>query len=119
MLVSNPVQNLSLTDRSVVVTTDFTVAYDTDLDGLLPALIETVKQVPRVSPTITPSAYLVRFGADGFELRVGFWIDDPENGRTNITSEVNRNIWSLLQERGVQLPFPQREVRVFQVPAKP
>lgn len=119
MLVSNPVQNLSLTDRSVVVTTDFTVAYDTDLDGLLPALIETVKQVPRVSPTITPSAYLVRFGADGFEIRVGFWIDDPENGRTNITSEVNRTIWSLLQERGVQLPFPQREVRVFQVPAKP
>jgi len=61
----------------------------------------------------------VRFGADGFEIRVGFWIDDPENGRTNITSEVNRTIWSLLQERGVQLPFPQREVRVFQVPAKP
>jgi len=119
MLVSNPVQNLSLTDRAVVVTTDFTVAYDTDLDGLLPALVEAVSQVPRVSANIAPSSYLVRFGADGFEIRVGFWIDDPENGRTNITSEVNRIIWSLLQERGVQLPFPQREIRVFQVPVKP
>lgn len=118
MLVSNPVQNLSLTDHAVVLTTDFTVAYDTDLDSLLPALIEVAAGVPRVSKNIEPSAYLLRFGADGFELRVGFWIEDPENGRSNVISGVNRAIWVLLKERGVELPYPQREITVFQAQSK-
>lgn len=118
MLVSNPVQNLSLTDRSVVLVTDFTVAYDTDLDTLFPALIELVSQVPRVSSNNPPSAYLLRFGADGFELRVSFWIEDPENGRTNVISDVNRAILVLIRERGIELPFPQREITVFQAQAK-
>lgn len=118
MLVSNPVQNLSLTDRAVVLVTDFTVAYDTDLDNLFPALIEVVAQVPRVSANTEPSAYLLRFGADGFELRVGFWIEDPENGRTNVISDVNRAILVLIRERGVILPFPQREITVFRAPVK-
>ncbi len=118
MLVSNPVQNLSLTDRAVVLVTDFTVAYDTDLDTLFPALIELVSQVPRVSLNNPPSAYLLRFGADGFELRVSFWIEDPENGRTNVISDVNRAILVLIRERGIELPFPQREITVFQAQAK-
>jgi small-conductance mechanosensitive channel len=118
MLVSNPVQNLSLTDRAVVLVTDFTVAYDTDLDFLFPALIDVVAQVPRVSTATAPSAYLLRFGADGFELRVGFWIEDPENGRTNVISDVNRAILVLIRERGIELPFPQREITVFQAQAK-
>jgi small-conductance mechanosensitive channel len=118
MLVSNPVQNLSLTDRAVVLVTDFTVAYDTDLDSLFPALIDVVAQVPRVSMVTAPSAYLLRFGADGFELRVGFWIEDPENGRTNVISDVNRAILVLIRERGIELPFPQREITVFQAPTK-
>nr|WP_315467856.1 mechanosensitive ion channel domain-containing protein [uncultured Undibacterium sp.] len=118
MLVSNPVQNLSLTDRAVVLVTDFTVAYDTDLDSLFPALIDVVAQVPRVSMATAPSAYLLRFGADGFELRVGFWIEDPENGRTNVISDVNRAILVLIRERGIELPFPQREITVFQGPTK-
>lgn len=118
MFVSNPVQNLSLTDRSVVLMTDFTVAYDTDLDTLFPALIELVSRVPRVSLNNSPSAYLLRFGADGFELRVSFWIEDPENGRTNVISDVNRAILVLIRERGIELPFPQREITVFQAQAK-
>lgn len=118
MLVSNPVQNLSLTDRAVIITTDFTVDYKTDLDVLLPRLIDVVSQVPRVSKTIPPSSYLIRFGADGFDVRVGFWIDDPENGRTNITSEVNRVIWTLLKELNVELPYPHRDITIYQAETK-
>ncbi len=118
MLVSNPVQNLSLTDRAVIITTDFTVDYKTDLDTLLPRLIEVVSVVPRVSQAIPPSSYLLKFGADGFDVRVGFWIDDPENGRTNITSEVNRVIWKLLKELNVELPYPHRDITIHQAEPK-
>lgn len=112
MLVSNPVQNYSLTDRSVVMTTDLTVAYKTDLEALLPLLVEATASVARVSQDPAPSAYLMKFGADGLDLRVCFWIADPENGRTNVLSEVNRAIWKTLQLHAIELPYPQRVITV-------
>ena len=42
------------------------------------------------------------------ELR--FWISDPANGTTNVRSEVMLNLWDLYHERGIELPYPQREV---------
>ncbi|MBY0574643.1 MAG: mechanosensitive ion channel [Undibacterium sp.] len=114
MLVANPVQNFSLSDRAVVLTTDFTVAYDTDLDALFPQLLEATAKVARVSDVQPPSAYLLRFGHDGFDVRVGFWIEDPEEGRTNITSDVNLAIWKVLHANQVELPFPQRVITLQQ-----
>lgn len=112
MLVSNPVQNYSLTDRSIVMNTDLTVGYETDLDVLLPLLVHATESVERVSKENCPSAYLMKFGADGLDLRVGFWIADPENGRTNVLSEVNRAIWKTLQLHSIELPYPQRVITV-------
>ncbi|MFZ6814237.1 mechanosensitive ion channel family protein [Undibacterium sp. Rencai35W] len=118
MLVSNPVQNFSLSDSSVAMGTDITVAYQTDIEALLPLLAQTAADVPRVSKDTPPSAYLMRFGADGLELRVGFWISDPENGRSNVLSEVNRAIWKLLQERKIEVPYPQRVLTFINTPEK-
>ena len=113
MLVSSPVQNLSLTDRSIWMSTDVSVAYSTDIEALLPQLEEVVKTVPRVSTESLPSAYLLSFGASGLDLRVGFWLIDPENGRTGALSMVNRAIWKLLQEKNIEVPYPQREIRIL------
>lgn len=113
MLVSSPVQNYSLTDRSVVMTTDLTVAYKTDLETLLPLLEEAAASVDRVSKQDLPSAYLMKFGADGLELRVGFWVADPENGRSNVLSEVNLSLWKTLQAHSIELPFAHRVVTMI------
>lgn len=110
MLVSNPVQNYSLTDRSVVMTTDLTVAYKTNLDMLLPLLAQAAAGVERVSKVKFPSTYLMKFGVDGLDLRVAFWIADPENGKTNVLSEVNQAIWGVLQSSNTELPYPQRVI---------
>lgn len=110
MLVSSPVQNYSLTDRTVAMWTDLTVAYHTDLEQLLPLLAQAAAGVARVVAAPAPSAFLLKFGADGLELRVSFWIADPENGRTSVLSEVNRALWRLLQQQGIELPYAQRVV---------
>jgi small-conductance mechanosensitive channel len=56
---------------------------------------------------------LLNFGADGLELEVCFWIADPESGRTNVISDVNRAIWKMLQVHQINLPYPQREIRLI------
>ena len=110
MLVSNPVQNFSLTNRSVAMTTDLVVSYQTDLEKIMPLLVEATAKVDRVAQEPAPAAYLMKFGSDGLELRVGFWIVDPENGRTGVLSNVNRALWAVIQEQEINLPYPQRVV---------
>ena len=112
MLVSSPVQNFSLTDPNMRLSTHFTVSYETDIDWLFPKLEQEVAVLPRVLPSPAPSALLHRFGADGLELEVSFWVSDPEKGSSPILSEVNRAIWRLLQQLKVEIPYPQREMRI-------
>jgi len=113
MLVSSPVQNLSLTDRSVWMSTDVSVAYNTDIEALLSHLVSATKTVERVSTKSEPSANLISFGASGLDLRIGFWINDPENGKMGVLSQVNRAIWKVLQEQKIEVPYPQSEVRIL------
>lgn len=116
MLVSAPVQNYSLSDRTLRLGTRITVAYQTDIDLVLRLLEQAASSTARVSQEPAPQAFLMRFDADGFELELGFWISDPENGRSNVLSEVNKAIWKILQEHQIEVPYPQREVRVIGLP---
>jgi small-conductance mechanosensitive channel len=95
----------------VVLRTTVQVAYGTDLDALMPALCAAVAQVPRVLSDPMPGVLLGSFAADGLELTIGFWIDDPQNGEANVRSDVNLAILRTLNEAGVEIPFPQRVVR--------
>ena len=113
LFISGPVQNYSLTDRALRLATHVTVAYETDVEAVLPLLEQAASSIARVSKTIPSSAILQKFGADGLELEVGFWIADPENGRANVMSEVNRAIWRILKSSGVKVPYNQREVRIL------
>jgi small-conductance mechanosensitive channel len=117
LLVSGPVQNYSLTDRMLRLVTSVTVSYKTDIDFVLQLLETTISQVERVAKDPAPQAFLMRFDPDGFALELGFWIVDPENGRSNVLSEVNCAIWKALQENGIEVPYPQREVRFLNDPA--
>ena len=112
MLVSGAVQNSSLSNKMLWISTNVAVAYDSDLDFVLDLLEKAAASVERVSSTQPPSAQLLSFGADGLELRVGFWISDPENGRGGVISDVNRAIWRALKDNQISVPFPQREMRI-------
>jgi small-conductance mechanosensitive channel len=113
MLVSGAVQNSSLSNKAVVITTRVTVGYETDLDFVLKLMEDAALSIERVMKDKPPSAMLQAFGADGLELALAFWISDPENGRGGVTSDVNRAIWKALKDNGISVPFPQREVRVL------
>lgn len=116
MLVSGTVQNYSLTDRMLRLATRITVSYQTDIDMALQLLRTTAAGIERIAKDPGPQAFLIAFGADGLELEVGFWIADPENGRSNVLSELNCAIWKVLQEKQIQVPYPQREVRLLNLP---
>jgi len=111
MMVTQRVENYSLADPNVAMTTTVQVAYGTDLDAVLPRLVAATTAVPRVLAAPAPSVQLSEFAADGLNLTVGFWIADPANGIGNVKSDVNRAVLRTLDAMAVEIPFPQRVVR--------
>ncbi|WP_022979284.1 mechanosensitive ion channel family protein [Ideonella sp. B508-1] len=119
LLITQRVENSSLADPKVLVSTVVQVGYGTDLDALFPQLIDAVSSVRRVLDDPKPGVQLSNFAADGLELTITFWIIDPENGQGGVRSEVNLAIWRLLNRLGVEIPFPQRVVQMLSAAEPP
>ena len=113
MLITQRVENLSLADRNVLVSSTVQVAYGTDLDALIPELVAAMRGVPRVLAVPGPGVQLSAFAADGLELTLNFWISDPENGQGSVRSAVNLAVLRTLDARGIEIPFPQRVYHVL------
>lgn len=111
-LMTTTVQNLSLADRNVLLSTTVSVGYGTDVEALRTRLVEVVQAVPRVLAEPGVAVQLTAFGADGLEIGIFFWIGDPENGQGNVRSEVNLAVLALLRREGIEIPFPQRVVHL-------
>ena len=110
MLITQRVENSSLADPKVAISSAVQVAYGTDVRALRPKLEAAVRSVPRVLADPGPAVQLAEFAADGINLNIAFWIADSENGQGNVRSEVNLAVLDLLNEMGIEIPFPQRVV---------
>jgi small-conductance mechanosensitive channel len=121
MLVSGPVINHSLTDRRVRLSVRIAVAYEADLDLALRLGEEAARSTQRVLADPPPAALLVEFAADGLLLEIGFWIEDPEQGRLSAQSAVAIAVFKLYSANGIAIPYPRREVRILtgSLPASP
>ncbi|HQR58210.1 MAG TPA: mechanosensitive ion channel, partial [Azonexus sp.] len=113
MLISNVVQNQSYTDTRVRLATTVGVAYGTDLDLAMRLMAEAASGQPRVLADPAPKVLLTLFGDSSIQLELGFWIADPEEGKGGVTSDVNRAVWRAFRDNGIEIPFPQRELRML------
>jgi small-conductance mechanosensitive channel len=85
----------------------------------MPELVVAVGRVPRVLADPGPAVQLSAFASDGLELTFTFWIADPQKGQGNVCSDVNLALLRALNERGIEIPFPQRVVYQAPPPAVP
>lgn len=113
VLVSSVVQNETFTDPRVRVALAVQVNYGCDLEQAMGILVEAAKRQPRVLADPAPAAFLEAFADSGINLQLGFWIGDPHEGSLGIRSAINLEIWRRFKEAGIEIPFPQREVRIL------
>jgi small-conductance mechanosensitive channel len=111
-LITERIENLSLADPRVLLSTDVAVGYDSDVDEVRRVLLDAAREAPRVIAEPGPGVQLLKFGADGLEFRLVFWIADPQNGSGAVVSEVNLRILKGLRAAGIDIPFPQRVVHL-------
>ena len=68
---------------------------------------------PRIATNPVPKGYVTTFGDSAITLELGFWVVDPENGLMSLKSDLFLAVWRLFGESGIQMPFPQREIRIL------
>ncbi len=117
-VVSSTVVNHSYSDKVARIDLPIQVGYRTDLDLALRLLQQTAEGNPRVLASPSPTAFLKDFGDSGVNLELYVWIDDPESGRANLKSDLYLAIWKAFQLHAIEIPYPQREVRII-APAEP
>jgi small-conductance mechanosensitive channel len=117
-LVTTTVLNHSYSDRSVRLVVRVQVAYRTDMAEALRILVDVARAHPRVLKEPEPTAQVLNLADSGVDLELGFWIKDPERGSQNVRSEVSLALLSEFRSRGIEIPYPQREVRLLPVPDK-
>ena len=112
-LITERIENLSLADPKLLLTTEVSVTYEADVDEVTRILLEAAMGAPRVIADPGPGVQLVRFGADGLEFKLLFWIGDPQNGSGNVISGVNIRVLQGLRAAGIEIPYPQRVVHML------
>jgi small-conductance mechanosensitive channel len=112
-LVTTTVLNHSYTNREIRLAVNVQISYDSDVDLALKLMEAAAGAEARVLKAPNPpQAFLARFADSGIDLELGVWINDPQNGQLNLKSALNRTIWRSFQANGIEIPFPQREVRI-------
>ncbi len=115
-IITTTVINHSYSDRRVLVKVQVAVAYNTDLEKALQIMQNAARLQPRVLVEPEPGASITALGENGIELELGCWIEDADLGQGQLRSEILMKIWADFQTAGIQVPFPQREVRVISNP---
>jgi small-conductance mechanosensitive channel len=109
-VITERVENLSLSDPKVLVVTNITVGYESDVAQVQKILCDAAMGSERVLKEPGPVAHLAQFGADGLEFSLCFWISDPENGQLNVKSQVHISILHALRAAQIEIPYPQRVI---------
>jgi len=111
-LMINQVENWSYSTRNVRVKAPVAVSYGSDIELVEKLLLQATDEVPRVLAEPKPRVLLMGFGDNSIDFELRFWISDPEEGMSNIRSDVLKRVWHLFREHKVEIPFPQRDLNL-------
>lgn len=118
-LMTQEVENWSYSSRDVRVHIPVGIAYDCDLPLAQRLMIEAAKASDRVLDSPEPRVWLRAFGESSVDHEILVWISDPEAGVGNVQSAILNRVWQLFKENGIELPFPQRDIRIKEWPSPP
>ena len=111
-LITQRVTNWSFSSDLIRLHVKVGISYDSDPHEAIRLALEAARDVPRVLREPAPNCLLVGFGDSSVDLELRFWIRDPANGTANVRSEVMLKLWDLYHQHGIEMPYPQREVRL-------
>ena len=110
--VTGTVKNLSRTEKAVVHSVSVSIGYECDVSRAQAILLEIVGKEKRILKKPAPWAVISNFGADGIDLRVSFWVQDPEKGTSVLKSNIMKAVLARFNAENISIPYAIRDVRI-------
>lgn len=102
--------NYSMPDRRVVCRLNIGLEYGVPPNKVSQVILDAVRQHPRVLSKPGPQVRLISFDDFSINYEIRFWYDnyayDPQ-----IRADINNLLWYALRRRGINIPFPIRDVQ--------
>ena len=111
-LISREVTNWTLSDRKRQLEIDVGVAYGTEPEQVVRLLEAAAKEVTEVETIPAPRAWFTGFGDSSLNFRLEAWIAEYGRGSAN-ESALRMAIVRKFKEADIEIPFPQREIRLL------
>ncbi len=98
---------------------DFSVAYKTDIRAMCEIIKEAVAEHPQVISgedipfEERPDCEIDSFGDFGVNMFVEFWMFGIDDGKNRVGGDLLLIVFETLREHNIEIPFPQREVRIL------
>ncbi|MFW5744402.1 MAG: mechanosensitive ion channel family protein [bacterium] len=114
-IVERVVHNQSYEDPSIILFTDVQVSYRSDLDEVRRVLTEVGERSSFRYADRQPSVLFRSFDSSGITVTLALPIRTSVE-RHRARSQVVLDIWRAFRDAGVEIPFPQMDLHVKQLP---
>jgi len=94
------------------------VSYDSDVRRVTQLLLEICRANPRVVPEPPPQVYFAVYGDSSLDFTIWVFLHTPAD-RVPATHELNSAIFEAFREHGIEIPVPQRDLRIKEWPGPP
>ena len=110
-LISKDVTNWTLTDRRRLVEVLVGVAYGCNPRTVKEVLERVACEHGEILDDPPPKAFFISFGDSQLDFRLVCWVADYGDGY-RVASELRMAVAETFEQAGIEIPFPQQELRV-------
>jgi potassium efflux system protein len=113
--ITQRVTNWTLSNKVTRMVLKVGVACGNDIENVRQVLLATARSNPEVMTTPAPSVYFVNFGDSSLDFEIRVYVDALDK-RSRVRHEIYRAVGRALDERGIEMPFPQRDLHIRTAP---
>lgn len=110
--ISTQVINWSHSDREVRLHVPVGVSYSSNPEVVRDTLLDVAASHPGVLRTPPPDVVLLEFGESSLNFDLRVWTDEYITKPLILRSDLNFAIRKALQARGIEIPYPQRDIHI-------
>ncbi|MDI6801650.1 MAG: mechanosensitive ion channel [Thermodesulfovibrionales bacterium] len=113
IIASSKIINESIPTLNLRIRVPVKVAYGSDIDLVEKTLIEIAMQNENVINDPAPGVFFGEFGDSSLNIELLCWVREPAV-KLRAVDEINKTIYKKFSEMGIKIPYPQRDVHIYQ-----
>ncbi len=111
-IITQQVVNWSYSNNAVRLKIPIGISYKADVRKAIQLCLDAAAEIERVIKEPKSVCLLKGFGDSSVDLEMRIWINDPQNGVSNVKSQVLLLVWDKFHEHDIEIPFPQRDLHI-------